>query len=125
MKAILFGAAAAFAFGMAASFSAEAQFIAPYPTVIAVPPPEPYFAPQKPAPKPAQPARAAPPPQGASPPELEPLLPRADADLLTPARGAATLSEMRARRPVGGDQRARIAGTFGAARAALWGADAC
>lgn len=70
MKVIVLGAAAGFAFGMAASLPARAQFMTPYPPLIEVPPPEPYPAPQKPASKPPQPARAVPPPQDRSPPEL-------------------------------------------------------
>ncbi len=70
MKVIVLAAAASLAFGMAASLPADAQFAAPYPPLIELPPPQPYPAPQKPASKPPQPARAAPPPQDGSPPEL-------------------------------------------------------
>lgn len=70
MKIIVLGGAAGFAFGMAASLRAHAQLIAPYPSLIEVPPPEPYPAPQKSASNPPQRARAAPPAQDTSPPEL-------------------------------------------------------
>jgi hypothetical protein len=68
MKAIVLGAAAGLAYGMAASPAAHAQFA--YPPLIELPPPQPYPAPQKPASKPLQPARVATPPQDRSPPEL-------------------------------------------------------
>jgi hypothetical protein len=72
MKVILLGAAAGLVFGMASSLPGHAQYMAPYPPLIEVPPPEPYAAPQKPASKPPapEPARAAGPPQDRSPPEL-------------------------------------------------------
>jgi len=70
MKIIVLGAAAGFALGVAARLPADAQLIAPYPSLIEVPPPEPYPAPQKPASKPPQRARAVPLPQDTSPPEL-------------------------------------------------------
>jgi hypothetical protein len=69
MKAIVLGVAAGLAFGVGARLQAHAQFAAPYPPLIELPPPQPYYAPQKPASKPPLPGRAAP-PQDRSPPEL-------------------------------------------------------
>jgi hypothetical protein len=68
MKAIVLGAAAGLAYGMAASPAAHAQFA--YPPLIELPPPQSYPPPQMPASKPPQPARVAPSPQDRSPPEL-------------------------------------------------------
>lgn len=70
MKAIVLSAAAGLAFGVAASLPAHAQFVAPFPPLIELPPPQPYPALRKPASKPPQPHMVAPPPQDRSPPEL-------------------------------------------------------
>jgi hypothetical protein len=69
MKVIVLGAAAGVAFGMAANPQAHAQFAAPYPPLIELPPPQPYPAPEKPASKTPHPAGVAR-PEDRSPPDL-------------------------------------------------------
>ncbi len=78
MKAIVLGAAAGLAFGMAASPAAHAQFA--YPPLIELPPPQPYPAPQKPAP--ASAGQGGPAATRLVAARVEPLLPGPDEDLL-------------------------------------------
>jgi hypothetical protein len=60
-------AAAGVALGLATSLPAQAQFAAPYPPLIVVPPPAPYTEPPKPALKPPAPAKTIPAPDAPAP----------------------------------------------------------